>query len=113
MTQKKTHRPDLSGGNLWDQAFSRDAPNAGARLRFRQYPNPSLEWNDAHDGARFFGRGCASRIRNMKTHSTAEPDEQVALEELAALSLLARWVAEADVEERPPAVTPAPQAPTS
>jgi hypothetical protein len=36
-------------------------------------------------------------IRNVTTHG-AEPSQQVALEALAALGLLARWIQEADVK---------------
>jgi hypothetical protein len=36
-------------------------------------------------------------IRNIVTHRHEQPDPQTALEQLAALSVLARWVDEADV----------------
>jgi hypothetical protein len=36
--------------------------------------------------------GAVAAIRNLATHRPEEPDEQVALEQLAALSSLARWV---------------------
>ncbi|MGA9077854.1 MAG: TIGR02391 family protein [Acidimicrobiales bacterium] len=50
------------------------------------------------DGARFFAMGCAMRIRNLVTHRSTVPDEQTCLEMLAALSVLARWIDEAEVE---------------
>ncbi len=37
-------------------------------------------------------------IRNIATHNLKEPDEQEALELLAALSVLARWIERAEVE---------------
>jgi len=46
-------------------------------------------------------------IRNISTHVTNEPDEQAALEQLAALSVLARWIDEAEIETCPP-VSPQP-----
>src|SRR3982751_4484410 len=41
--------------------------------------------------------GCFKTIRNIVTHSTIQPEEQLALEQLAALSVLARWIEEAMV----------------
>lgn len=40
-------------------------------------------------------------IRNLATHDLNEPDEQVALEQLAALSVLARWIDDAKVKTAP------------
>jgi hypothetical protein len=40
-------------------------------------------------------------IRNPATHDLAQPDGQVALEYLAALSILARWIDEAEVYVQP------------
>jgi hypothetical protein len=37
------------------------------------------------------------RIRNLAAHVLGQPDEQGALEELAALSTLARWIDAATV----------------
>jgi len=48
-----------------------------------------------------FGFGCFAAIRNPLGHlpnDEVELDEQTALEPLAALSLFARWIDEADVE---------------
>jgi Protein of unknown function (Hypoth_ymh) len=74
-------------------AFSTDAPTAGnPRLRLNDYPAPSQNWTSQHEGARFFGMGCAQLIRNLATHVGSQPDEQTALEQLASLSLFARLV---------------------
>ncbi len=59
-------------------------------------PEGSDSWKNAHDGAASFGRGCVMRIRNLYTHEGNE-SEQEDLEVLCALSLLARWVDEAEV----------------
>jgi len=37
-------------------------------------------------------------VRNPRTHQLAEPEEQIALEELAALSMFARFVDAAEVQ---------------
>ena len=57
----------------------------------------SQDWTNAHQGAMFFGKGCAKGIRNVTAHGS-RPDERLAPEALASLSLLARWIDEADVE---------------
>jgi len=80
------------------QAFTPDPPQPGKpRLRLDDYPDPSPNWTSQHDGAKFFGMGCAQLIRNLATHTGAQPDEQNALEELAALSGLARLIDRAKV----------------
>ena len=40
--------------------------------------------------------GCEKGIRNLVTHGGRKPDQQTALEMLAALSMLARWIDEAE-----------------
>lgn len=69
-------------------AFSTDPPTA-TQPRFRlpgQLPGDK-NWTSAHDGAKFLGFACSAGIRNLTTHSIDQPDEQIALEALAALSL--------------------------
>lgn len=67
------------------------------RLRFADVgPAGSDSWTNAHDGAAAFGRGCVMRIRNLYTHE-GEASEQEDLEALSALSLLARWIDQAEV----------------
>ena len=79
--------------------FASSDPTLGnPRLRLPGYTKGSDSWNSAHDGAAALGRGCALAIRNIATHSVDQPEEQVALEALAALSLFARWADEASVE---------------
>ena len=85
--------------DLISQAFSLDAPTPGkVRLRLPGYTEGDNDWKNAHEGAMFLGFACAGAVRNLNTHTTAQPDEDVALESLAALSLLARWIDEAKVE---------------
>lgn len=82
-------------------AFSPKDPKSGEpRLRFTEFPAGSENWTNAHEGAMAFGRGCMMRVRNLYNHGH-EPSEQEALEALAALSLLARWIDEAAVVESP------------
>jgi Protein of unknown function (Hypoth_ymh) len=69
-----------SAKDLMAQAFLTAPPTAGnPRLRLADYPDPSASWTSQHEGAQFFGMGCAQLIRNLVTHG-AQLDEQTALE---------------------------------
>jgi RNase H-fold protein (predicted Holliday junction resolvase) len=46
--------------------------------------------------------GCEAAIRNLITHGARKPEEEDALEMLAALSVLAQWIDEAKVEKVSP-----------
>ena len=105
-TQLKLRRGDLSGVDLYTQAFkvgkigeTRD----GRRLRFTHLDELTEDgkrnqsWVSAHEGAMRFGRGCAQGIRNLNAHGTGDLPEQEALEYLASLSVLARWIDTAQV----------------
>jgi hypothetical protein len=80
------------------KAFSTNSPTANEpRLRFVGLTFGTPDWTSAHEGAMFFGKGCAKGIRNVTAHGS-NPDEPLALEALAGLSLLARWIDEAEVD---------------
>jgi uncharacterized protein (TIGR02391 family) len=90
---------DVSGTALVTEAFNPSDPKPGhPRLRFREFEEGTQAWTDAHRGAMNFAQGCVMRIRNLVAHVELELDEQPALEALAAMSLLARWIEEGDVE---------------
>ena len=98
-TQVSISRLDLDGKALYGQAFSTKDPSPGEkRLRFPDI-NRTQEpkrWTSAHEGARNLGMGCAQGIRNPQAHPSPDITEQEALEQLAALSVLARWVEECE-----------------
>lgn len=98
-TKNKLGRFDISGTPLGQQAWSDKPPTAEAkRLRPVGFGSAGDEdYDSALNGARSLHAAVMSRIRNLATHSTEEIEEQVALEQLAALSLLARWIDEAEV----------------
>lgn len=101
MLQAKLGRHDVSGKDLYAQAFTTADPKADApRLRVRGLAAGTPRWTSAHEGAMHFGMGCAQGLRNWAAHALDDADEQLALEYLAALSVLARWIEEADVVER-------------
>jgi hypothetical protein len=86
------------GGSSVGEAFSEKEPSLGSpRLRFASFTHGTDDWRNAHNGARLFGMGCEAGIRNLVTHGGRRPDEREALEMLAALSVLARWIDEAEV----------------
>ncbi|MGA9876885.1 MAG: TIGR02391 family protein [Solirubrobacteraceae bacterium] len=100
MLQRKVSRDDISESELVRQAFSKNAPmNGRARLRF-PFIQAAKTRESMTQGALSFGLGCFQAIRNPIGHL---PDheyrmtEQEALEQLAAWSLLARWIALATV----------------
>lgn len=54
-----------------------------------------------NSGLLAFAPGVQMTIRNSAAHGLGELDEQSALERLATLSLLARWVDECDLAKAP------------
>lgn len=99
-TQNLVGRRDISETDLFKQAFTLDAPAPGkARLR-RIPPDDSKTYTSVQRGAMALAEGIFAGIRNPFTHEAdQELNEQVALEYLAALSVLARWVDESAVEQ--------------
>lgn len=98
-TQNKAGRRDVSETDLFKQAFSVDGPRPGkARLR-RMTPDASDTYKSVQRGAMAFAEGVFAGIRNPLSHEADhEMSQQQALEYLAALSVLARWVDESEVE---------------
>jgi hypothetical protein len=101
-TQAKLGRMDVSEAALFNEAFSLSEPKEGAsRLRLAE-DDGGKTYENLHRGARAFADGLYTAIRNPGMHTPPPADggeEQLALEQLAAFSLLARWVEQADVEE--------------
>lgn len=98
-TQAKVERRDISETDLFNQVFSLDAPKVGAP-RLRLMPdNGSKTYQSVHRGARSLAEGLYAGVRNPASHEVlGDVDEQHDLEQLAAFSLLARWVDAATVE---------------
>ena len=99
-TQNKVGRRNVSETKLFQESFSDKAAEPGkARLR-RMKDDGSDTYKSVQRGAMTLAEGIYSGIRNPFNHEDPkEIDEQTALEYLAALSVLARWVDEAQVEK--------------
>ena len=100
-TQSKLGRMDVSESTLFNEALSLDAPKEDApRLRLVRNDGGKT-YQNLHRGARSFADGLYTAIRNPGMHRPQESDggeEQLALEQLAAFSLLARWIDQAEVD---------------
>ena len=89
-------RPSRNPADLF-AAFAPDK-STGTVLRFPiDEDDPS--WASVHREPSWVGQGAVGAIRNPRLHDLTVREDQVALEELAALSLLARWID--DAEARP------------
>lgn len=99
-TQAKLGRMDVSETALFNEAFSLDGPKEDApRLRLMN-DDGGKTYQNLHRGARSFADGLYTAIRNPGMHKPQESDggeEQLALEQLAAFSLLARWIDQSEV----------------
>lgn len=100
-TQAKLGRVDVSETALFNEAFSLNPPKSDAsRLRLVE-DNGSKTYENLHRGARAFAEGLYAAIRNPGMHAPetiAGGEKQLCLEQLAAFSLLACWVHQADGE---------------
>lgn len=100
LLQNKLGRRDVSEVKLIREAFTDKPPKSGApRLRFGSIEDEQTR-DSLRDGAMNFGAGCFQAIRNPVGHlpnDEHELSEQQALERLAAWSLLARWIDDAEV----------------
>lgn len=93
-----TGRNDISETALWQETFSGQPPQPGKpRLRWPGDPK-DRDVKSMNDGLRQLAPGIQMTIRNAVTHQEAELSEQAAIERLATLSLLARWVEECDLD---------------
>ncbi|MXM62514.1 restriction endonuclease [Streptomyces sp. HUCO-GS316] len=93
-TQAKVGRRDVTETALFQSVFSKDDPKPGQpRLRLMA-DDGSDTFRSLQRGAAAFAEGCFAGIRNPNSHEDGLPElpEHEALEQLAAFSVLARWV---------------------
>jgi len=101
-TQNKVGRRDLSETKLFQEVFSDKPAGAGKHRLRRMKPDGSDTYRSVQRGAMALAEGIYAGIHNPFNHEdpgTQDVDVQVALEYLAALSVLARWVDESELEE--------------
>lgn len=98
--QNKVGRRDLSETKLFQESFSENPPQTG-KPRLRRMANDGSDtYKSLQRGAMALAEGIYAGIRNPLNHEApTDLNEQVALEYLAALSVLARWVDDATVEK--------------
>lgn len=98
-TQNKVGRRDVSETNLFKESFSLDPAGPGKPRLRRIQADGSDTYKSMQRGAMAMAEGIYAGIRNPFNHEDpSDIQEQVALEYLAALSVLARWVDESTVE---------------
>jgi Protein of unknown function (Hypoth_ymh) len=87
----------LTERELVQQVFSPDPPKVGqTRLHFPGDRNEKT-WQSRQQGLHLIAQGAFAGIRNVAAHDTTEWTQQVALENLAVLSIVARWAEETQV----------------
>ncbi|WP_328361674.1 TIGR02391 family protein [Streptomyces sp. NBC_00445] len=92
--QNKVGRRDVTETALFQSIFSKDDPKPGQpRLRL-MIDDGSDTFRSLQRGAATFAEGCYAGIRNPNSHEDGLPElpQHEALEQLAAFSVLARWV---------------------
>lgn len=98
-TQRKLGSHE-TGVKLYRRAFGVEAPTPDQpRLRFPGVSKTSAprERHSRHLGAQLIGAAVTATIRNWAAHTTRPLDAQLGMEYLAVVSLLGRWVEEAEV----------------
>lgn len=97
--QVKSTRVDLSDKDLMSQVFSvNEATPDKPRLRWNG-PGTAQTKTSMLNGLMAYAQGVSMTIRNPATHETDERSRQTALEQLGALSLLARWVDDCELDQ--------------
>jgi len=89
----------MAFGNLAGSFDPQRKPTpANPALRLHVYTEGTDDYINAHKGAELMARGCVKAIRNLHAHRADVPiSPGYALELLGALSLVAGWVATAEV----------------
>lgn len=96
--QNKLGRRDISEAALFQNAFSMNPPQP-REPRLRIVPDDGgRTYRNLHRGAIAMADGWYAAVRNLTAHEDADVSENEALEQLATLSLIARWADAATVE---------------
>jgi hypothetical protein len=87
----------LSDRKLVTEIFAPGQPQQGRTRLHMPGNNASESWKSRQDGLHLIAQGAFAGIRNIAAHVEDEWPEQVALEHLAVLSVVARWADETEV----------------
>lgn len=79
---------------LVTQVFSKEAPLPGKARLHMPGDKTTDTWRSRQEGLHLLAQGAFAGIRNVAAHTADEWTEQVALEHLAVLSVVARWTDE-------------------
>jgi hypothetical protein len=91
-----------AGSSLTERAlvsdvFSPNSPRPGQTRLHLPGDKTTATWRNRQDGLHLIAQGAFAGIRNVATHTPDEWSEQIALEHLAVLSLVAHWADETEV----------------
>jgi len=87
----------LTERELVAQVFSPNEPGSGQVRLHLPGDKAGRTWKSRQEGLHLLAQGAFAGIRNVATHTGDEWTEQVALEHLAILSVVARWADETEV----------------
>lgn len=94
---KKRVASHLNERELVQQVFSPDLPKADGNRLHLPGDRKDKTWKSAQEGLHLIAQGAFAGIRNPAVHVEGQWPEHVALEHLAVLSVVARWVDQTDV----------------
>lgn len=87
----------LTERELVQLVFKAEPPGAGQTRLHLPGEKTSKTWRSRQEGLHLLAQGAFAGIRNVATHTGDEWTEQVALEHLAVLSVVARWTDETEL----------------
>lgn len=87
----------LSERELVTQVFSPTEPSTKQTRLHLPGERSNKTWKSRQEGLHLLAQGVFAGIRNVATHTDDEWSEQVALEHLAVLSVVARWTDETEM----------------
>lgn len=88
---------NLTERELVNEVFAPSDPLEGKTRLHIPGDKATRSWRSRQDGLHHLAQGAFAGIRNIATHGEDEWPEQVALEQLAVLSVVARWTDETEL----------------
>lgn len=88
---------NLTERELVNEVFAPSEPLQGKTRLHIPGDKVARSWKSRQDGLHHLAQGAFAGIRNIATHGEDEWPEQVALEQLAVLSVVARWTDETEL----------------